>query len=155
VDMTKEAQGVLFAHGSRFGGHALFIKDNKLHYVYNFLGIKPEQVFVSGPLPEGKHALGMEFIWEKKGDHGESLGTTILYVDGKEAAKGPMRAQIGKFTLAGDGLCVGFDSGDNVSDLYQNPGRFTGGTIKGVAVDVSEEKYIDLNKEAQAAFATD
>ncbi|OBK04848.1 arylsulfatase [Mycolicibacterium conceptionense] len=155
VDMTKAAQGVLFAHGSRFGGHALFIKDNKLHYVYNFLGIKPEQVFASGPLPEGKHALGMEFIWEKKGEYGESLGTTILYVDGKEAAKGPMRAQTGKFTLAGDGLCVGFDSGDNVSDLYQNPGRFTGGTIKGVAVDVSEEKYVDLNREAQAAFATD
>src|SRR5262249_51643452 len=29
------ASGVLFAHGSRFGGHALFIKDKKLHYVYN------------------------------------------------------------------------------------------------------------------------
>ena len=33
------AQGVLFAHGSRFGGHALYVKDNRLHYVYNFVGI--------------------------------------------------------------------------------------------------------------------
>ena len=41
------AGGVIFAHGSRFGGHALFIKDHKLYYVYNFLGIKPEQKFVS------------------------------------------------------------------------------------------------------------
>src|SRR5262249_17891550 len=32
-----DAGGVIFAHGSRFGGHALFIKDGKLHYVYNFL----------------------------------------------------------------------------------------------------------------------
>ena len=32
------AQGVLFAHGSRFGGHALYVKDNRLHYVYNFVG---------------------------------------------------------------------------------------------------------------------
>ena len=40
-------QGVIFAHGSRFGGHALFIKDGKLHYVYNFLGIPPEQTFTS------------------------------------------------------------------------------------------------------------
>jgi arylsulfatase len=38
---------VIFAHGSRFGGHSLFIRDRKLHYVYNFLGIKPEQVFAS------------------------------------------------------------------------------------------------------------
>ncbi len=33
------AQGVLFAHGSRFGGHALYVKDNRLHYVYNFVGM--------------------------------------------------------------------------------------------------------------------
>lgn len=39
VVLDPGAQGVLFAHGSRFGGHSLFIKDNKLHYVYNFLGI--------------------------------------------------------------------------------------------------------------------
>ena len=39
------AEGVIFAHGSRFGGHALFIKDKKLYYVYNFLGIAPEQTF--------------------------------------------------------------------------------------------------------------
>ena len=32
------AQGVLFAHGSPFGGHALYVKDNRLHYVYNFVG---------------------------------------------------------------------------------------------------------------------
>jgi arylsulfatase len=49
-----DAGGVIFAHGSRFGGHTLFIKDGKLHYVYNFLGIKPEQEFVSpAPLKPG------------------------------------------------------------------------------------------------------
>ena len=48
VEITDAGcSGVIFAHGSRFGGHALFIKDKKLHYVYNFLGIKPEQTFVS------------------------------------------------------------------------------------------------------------
>ena len=38
------ASGVIFAHGSRFGGHALYIKDNRLHYVYNFLGMDEQQV---------------------------------------------------------------------------------------------------------------
>ena len=32
------AEGVLFAHGSLFGGHALYVKDDRLHYVYNFVG---------------------------------------------------------------------------------------------------------------------
>ena len=72
---------MIFAHGSRFGGHALFIKDTQLHYVYNFLGIKPEQKFVSSRLSPGKYALGVEFDREKAGQHGESMGTTQLYVD--------------------------------------------------------------------------
>ena len=155
VDITDDATGVLFAHGSRFGGHALFIKDRKLHYVYNFLGIKPEQEFVSEELTPGKHALGMEFVREDAGEHGESLGTTTLYVDDQAVAKGPMRSQAGKFTLSGDGLCIGFDGGDNVSQQYKNPGTFTGGAIFGVAVDVSDEAYLDLEKEAARAFSLD
>ena len=35
---TADAGGVLFAHGSPFGGHALYLKDGKLKYVYNYLG---------------------------------------------------------------------------------------------------------------------
>ena len=32
------AEGVIFAHGARFGGHALYVKDNRLHYTYSFVG---------------------------------------------------------------------------------------------------------------------
>ena len=155
VDITADASGVIFAHGSRFGGHALFIKDKKLHYVYNFLGIKPEQEFVSEELTPGNHALGMEFVREDAGEHGESIGTTKLYVDDQAVAKGPMRTQSGKFTLSGDGLCIGFDSGDNVSQQYQNPGTFTGGTIIAVGVDVSDDSYLDMEKEAARGYALD
>ena len=66
-----------------------------------------------------------------------------------------MRAQVGKFTLCGDGLCVGFDSADNVSAEYTSPFAFTGGTILGVGVDVSEESYLDFEQEAAAAMARD
>src|SRR6185295_1535440 len=65
VELKDDCAGVIFAHGSRFGGHALFIKDMKLHYVYNFLGIKPEQLFVSDVLAPGKYTLGMEFNRKK------------------------------------------------------------------------------------------
>ena len=76
VEITDpNCSGVIFAHGSRFGGHSLFIKDKKLYYVYNFLGIKPEQKFVSPELKPGKYTLGMEFTREKAGQHHESLGT--------------------------------------------------------------------------------
>ena len=146
---------MIFAHGSRFGGHALFIKDRKLHYVYNFLGIKPEQKFVSDVLEPGKHTLGMEFIRSGAGKYGESLGKTTLYVDEKIVAQGDMKTQPGKFTLAGDGLCIGRDSGDAVSDGYKSPGEFKGGTILGVGVTVEKKQYLDLEKLAHAAFAVD
>jgi arylsulfatase len=155
VDVTAESEGVIFAHGSRFGGHTLFIKDGKLHYVYNFLGIKPEQTFVSETLEPGKHTLGVEFVREGAGEHMESLGTTKLYVGEEVVAQGPMRAQIGPFTLCGDGLCVGYDSADPVSRSYPPGFPFKNGTILGVAVDIGEDQYLDLEREAAAAFARD
>ena len=35
---TPEAGGVIFSQGSRFGGHALYVTDGKLKYVYNWIG---------------------------------------------------------------------------------------------------------------------
>ncbi len=135
---------------------ALFIKDGKLHYVYNFLGIKPEQQFVSGPLTPGQ-----THTWH--GVHAREARVSTVSPSARASftsmtrpvAKGPMRAQVGKFTLSGDGLCVGFDSGDNVSSQYQNPGTFTGGTIQVVFIDVSEKAFIDLQREAAGALEPD
>ena len=54
--------------------------------------------------------------------------------------------------IAGEGLCVGRDSGEPVTGDYpgEHPHAFTGGTIKRVAVDVSGDPYVDLEREAQA-----
>jgi len=152
---SPNASGVIFAHGSRFGGHALFIKDRKLHYVYNFLGIKPEQVFVSDQtLTPGNYTLGMEFNREKPGEFGESIGATKLYINEEVVAEGAMKTQPAKFTLSGDGLCVGYDSGDNVSQLYQSPGTFSGGVIQGVGVTVEGTPYVNLEAEARRLMKT-
>ena len=40
-----------------------------------------------------------------------------------------------------------------MSEEYETPNTFTDGTILGVAVDVSEKAYIDLDKEAQGALS--
>ena len=151
IELTSaDASGVIFAHGSRFGGHALFLAEHKLHYVYNFLGIKPEQHFVSKEtLKPGKYTVGVEFTREKAGEHGESLGRVKLYLNDKVVAEGAMKTQAGKFTLSGDGLCVGFDSGDAVSQQYKSPGTFKGGNIAFVAVTVEKAQYLDLEQEAR------
>jgi arylsulfatase len=156
VDITDaNCSGVIFAHGSRFGGHSLFIKDHKLYYVYNFLGIKPEQTFSSKALKPGKYTFGVEFTKDSTGKYGESIGTLKLYVNDQVVAQGSMRTQTGKFTLAGDGLCVGYDSGDAVSSQYKTPGAFKGGAIQFVAVTVEKATYSDLEAEAKRAMAAD
>jgi hypothetical protein len=76
-------------------------------------------------------------------------------VNDKVVAEGPMRSQAGKFTLSGDGLCVGYDSGDAVSKEYKSPGTFKGGTILGVGVTIEKTQYLDLQKEAERAFSRD
>jgi len=156
VITDPNASGVIFAHGSRFGGHALFMKNHKLYYVYNFLGIKPEQKFISTrALKPGKYTFGVEFTRTGAGPNHESVGTTKLYVNDQVVAQGPMRTQPGKFTLSGDGLCVGYDSGDAVSAEYKTPGTFHGGTTQGVGVTVEKASYADLEKEAQRAMSRD
>jgi len=157
VEITDpDCSGVIFAHGSRFGGHSLFIKNRKLYYVYNFLGIKPEQQFISSQeLSPGRYTLGMEFTLEGAGQYHESLGKTRLYINDQVVAQGPMKTQPGKFTLSGDGLCVGRDSGDAVSQEYKSPGEFKGGTIDFVGVTVEQTQYLDLEKLAAAALALD
>jgi hypothetical protein len=54
-------------------------------------------------------------------------------------------------TIAGEGLAIGRDVGDPVTEDYpgERPYRFTCGTIKRVPVDVSGEPYSDLEREVQ------
>ena len=56
---TEEAGGVIFSQGSRFGGHALYVKDGKLVYVYNFVGEHVQTVVSDEKDPHGaRRALG-------------------------------------------------------------------------------------------------
>jgi arylsulfatase A-like enzyme len=147
------AQGVLFAHGSRFGGHALYVKDNRLHYAYNFVGIVEQKVVATEDLPTGQNLI-LSAAFDKDGEDppGVATGVLSLFHDDRKVGEGRIKTQPGPFALAGEGLCVGRDSGEAVTDDYPGdpPHWFTGGIIKRVAVDVSGEPYLDLEREAAA-----
>ena len=146
-----DAEGVLLANGARFGGHTLFIKDRKLWYVNNFLGIPPEQQLVSpDELPAGAHVLGVEFSKESHGEHGEAIGTATLYVDDLAVAKSEWKTQPGHFALCGEGLTVGRDSSDPVSKEYGAPFAFTGGRIQVVEINIGDDVYLDLERDFHA-----
>jgi hypothetical protein len=78
-----------------------------------------------------------------------------LYHGDTKVGEGRIKTQPGKFSLAGDGLCAGRDSSDPVTPDYPGdaPWPFTAGTIKRVAVDVSGEPYVNLEREAVALMS--
>jgi arylsulfatase len=157
VDIPRPgAEGVLFAQGARFGGHALYVKGGRLHYVNNFAGMMEQRIDGTEDVPVGENLI-LSASFDKDGEDppGVSTGILSLYHGEKKVGEGRIKTQPGMFSLAGEGLCVGRDSGEAVTDDYPNgsPHRFTGGTIRRVAVDVSGEPYVDLEREAQAMLA--
>jgi arylsulfatase A-like enzyme len=150
------AEGVLFAHGSRFGGHTLYVKDSRLHYVYNFVGSLEQKIVATEEVPVGEQLI-LSASFDKDGEDppGVATGLLSLYHGDVKVGEGRIRTQPGKFMLAGEGLCVGRDSGEAVTADYPGatPHTFVGGTIDRVAVDVSGEPYVDLEREAEAMLA--
>ncbi len=150
------AQGVLFAHGSRFGGHALYIKDNKLTYVYSFVGRVEQKIVATVDVPTGTNLL-LSASFDKEGEQpkGVAQGTLSLYHGDHKVGEGHIMTQPGKFAIGGEGLNVGKDGGAPVTDDYPGvaPWTFTGGTLRRLAIDVSGEPYVDLEREAAAMIA--
>jgi arylsulfatase len=152
---TEEAGGVLFAQGARFGGHALYVKDRKLKYVYNFVGLEEQIVESDEAIPTGRHVFSASF--EREGNSMPTEGTLTLHIGQDKVGEDRIKTQPGKFSLAGEGLNVGKDGGEPVTDDYpgEAPWAFAGGTIHKAAVDVSGESFVDLAREAAAAYARD
>jgi arylsulfatase len=152
---TEEAGGVLFSQGARFGGHALYIKDGKLKYVNNFVGLQEQIVESTEPVPTGHVVLSASF--SREGDSMPTEGTLTLHIREEAVGEGKIKTQPGYFSLAGEGLNVGKDPGEPITEDYpgEYPHAFVGGTIHQAVVDVSGEPFVDLAEEAKMAFARD
>jgi arylsulfatase len=155
VEFTGDSEGVIFAQGSRFGGYSLFVKGGKLVFAYNFLGIPPEQQLMCDAPASGRHVVGVAFDKQGHGEFGEARGKMTLYVDDKAVADGDFRTQSGHYALAGEGLCIGYDSGDVVSGEYKSAFNFSGGKVEKVIFDIADDLYIDVEQKMAAAMARD
>lgn len=150
-----DPEGVIFAHGSRFGGHALYIKNRRVHYVYNFLGIEEQRFSSDTPLGPGRHVAVARFEKSHEEPRYVANGTLTLTVDDTDVASGPMVTQPGKFSVGGEGLVIGRDTGDAVTSEYAAPNPFTGGTIAQVSVRVPPAQEVDAKADAEAVMARD
>ena len=146
------AQGVLVCHGANTGGYTLFVKDNKLQYVHNYVGAREFPVESKATVPEGKVILRYEFEPTGKPDIAKGRGTpgrAQLYINGKLVGQTELPYTIPLVMALGGGLTVGRNPGSSVSQLYGPPFAFTG-TIFKVTVDVSGQMLQDTEEERLA-----
>jgi arylsulfatase len=149
------AEGVLVAQGGRTGGFTFFMKDQKVHFLYNYLGRDKFWLRSSEPVPEGKVELRYEF--EPTGQPDMAVGKGVpargqLYVNKKLVANIDMPHSV-PITYGTEGLTCGYDGGDSVApDEYADAFRFTG-TLTRATVDLSGELIPDSENDMKIAMA--
>ena len=107
------AEGVLICQGSVAAGYALFMQDNRLVYVHNYVARDYFKVQSADPVPSGKHELRFEF---------EPTGELNL-LEGKGAP--------GRLQLYVDGELVGENDVPYTTPMILNPGALTCGSNPG------------------------
>ncbi len=102
-------------------------------------------------IPTGENLI-LSASFEKEGMEPTcTTGTLALYHGETKVGEGKLKTQLGAYAIAGSGLYVGRHSREAVTDDYpgDSPYAFTGGTINRIAVDVSGDAYVDLEREAE------
>jgi arylsulfatase A-like enzyme len=146
------ASGVLICHGSNEGGYTLFVKDNKLHYVHNYVGVQAFHVESDDMVPEGRSLLRYEFEPTGKPDFAKGKGVpgrARLYINGKLAGEADLPMTVPLLIGIAGGLAVGRNPGSSVSQLYRPPFAFNG-TIFKVTADISGHTLQDADEERNA-----
>ena len=109
VDITPRRRvALLFAHGHQFGGHALYLKDGKLKYVYNYLGRERPGGRLRRGRADRQAVLGVEFTKESQ-TPAATIGTfdAVHRRRRRSASSTDVKTQNGKFNLCGEGLNIG------------------------------------------------
>jgi arylsulfatase len=130
------ANGVILTQGGRFGGWSLYMRDGKLEYTYNFLGLSRDTVAATKPLAAGKATVVLDFAYD--GDGLGKGGVATLSVNGEQVASGRIQKTQPLAFSADETADVGLDNQTPVAEgigIGREETRFTGKIAK-VTVEV-------------------
>lgn len=148
------AEGILLAQGGRGGGYTFFVKNKKLHFIYNYLARDIFRIASSEDVPEGEVSLRYEFEPTGKPDiaGGKGVpGNGQLYINEKLVGAIAIPHTV-PLMFGTEGLSCGYDGGDRVApDEYADAFKFTG-TIERVTLDMSGEFIPDTEAELKIAL---
>lgn len=128
------ANGVILCQAGRFGGWSLYLKEGKLNYCYNWVGLQRYTITADEPVSAGKATLRFEFAYDGGKPGGGGKGT--LYVNAEKAADGRIERTNAFVFSSDDAADVGVDEGTPVTEEYgAEDNRFTG-KIRKVTVEL-------------------
>jgi len=150
VDIPKEgAEGVLVAAGGVVAGYALYIKDGKPTYEYNWFTQSRYKVTSSEKLKPGSSTIRVEFKYDG-GGVGKG-GTASLFVNDKKVGEGRVEKTVpGRFS-ADETFDIGRDTGSPVSADYASPNPFTG-KLKQVNINLGTSTLNDEDQRKEQAI---
>lgn len=137
VNSPGEVSGAICAHGSASAGYAVYVRDNRLHYVHNFLGLQRFVAAASVPIPRGAHRLVVEFTMTAR-----FKGNVELFYDDLPvgAAEIPMTVP---FFYGTAGFTVGYLRGHSVIHEEHVPFAFTNGALHRVIIEPESRTWRD------------
>ena len=129
------AHGIIIAQGGRFGGWALYVKDGKPAYDYNFLGMQRFTIAADEALKPGKSTIRFDFTYDGGGLGKGGSGT--LYVNDRKVGEGRIEHTQPAIFSADETTDVGIDLATPVVEAIgaERRSRFTG-HIPSVTVEV-------------------
>ena len=139
VEITEEANGVIFSQGGRFGGWAIFVEDGCASYVYNDLG---DRIVVksSQPLQAGSNTIVVDFRYD--GDEKGAGGDVNLIVNEDPPVSARIDRTIPSQFSIDEGADVACDRGSPVVGHQLGPyrnSRFTG-EVKKVTLEINPQR---------------
>jgi len=126
--------GVILCQGGRFGGWALYVKDGRPAYTYNWVGLEQYTVNSTERLASGKATIKLDFAYD--GDGRGKGGIATIYINDRKVGSGRVEHTNANVFSADDAADVGEDEGTNVSSAYGQHGNKFTGRIEKVRVDV-------------------
>jgi len=118
--------GIVLCQGGRFGGWALYVKDGKPAYDYNFIGLQRFTIASSEKLPEGKSTIRFDFAYDGEG-MGKG-GNATLYLNDKKVGEGRIDHTQAIVFSADETADVGIDLATPVVETIgsEKKSKFTG-----------------------------
>jgi arylsulfatase len=129
IEVPARANGVIIAQAGRFGGWSLYMKDGRVHHVYNYGGLERSTVSAPAELTPGAHRVHHEFVYD--GGQPGSGGVSRLTIDGEPAGEVRVPRTMPFVYSADEGIDVGVDNETPVTEDYeQGRNAFTGRILK-------------------------